>query len=227
MEPNRLNRNYRVSAVSQALQAVTDSVASGFVPEIPEVIVIRPVRNDREMDDVCRLTHDAYVERGYCVPQPTGRLIHHPRHDGIPETTVLIAERNRSIVGTNSLTLDGPKGLPVDTDFGTECDAIRATGRRLASSWRIATRKDCRDEQKIVMGLIRETLRLGTLYGVQTCVFTFNPRHERIYERLLNMKTVARNEGTAGLENAPAVFMRLDVETLPEWCCEVVGAACA
>ncbi|MFH1023161.1 MAG: hypothetical protein V1809_07205 [Planctomycetota bacterium] len=209
----------RVSSnVSQALRAVSADVGRGVsLSESPDVVV-RPIENDDELDEVYRITHDAYVERGYCAPQSDGRLIHYPRHDGIPETTVLIAERNDRIVGTNSLTLDGPNGLPVDEDFGRDCERIRATGRRLAASWRIATRKDCREERNIAMGLIRETLRLCLLKGVETCLFTFNPRHERIYQRLLNMRTVARSEGTAGLSNAPAVFMRCDEETLPAWC---------
>ncbi|MFH1022798.1 MAG: hypothetical protein V1809_05365 [Planctomycetota bacterium] len=215
----------RVSAISQALRAVTDSVVSGFVPEVPDEIVIRPVQNSGEMDDVYRLTHDSYVERGYCVPQPDGRLIHYPHLDGISETTMLVAIWNGRIVGTNSLTFDGPEGLHVDAEFKTECDVLRATGRRLGASWRIATRKDCRDERKVIMGLIRETVRSFVSEGGETCVFTFNPRHERVYQRLLNMKTVARSEGTAGLTNAPAVFMRCDVETLPVWCLEEAAVA--
>ncbi|MFH1024437.1 MAG: hypothetical protein V1809_13740 [Planctomycetota bacterium] len=213
----------RVSSnISQSLRALSADVERGVsLSESPDVVV-RPIENDDELDEVYRITHDAYVERGYCAPQPDGRLIHYPRHDGIPETIVLVAERNGRIVGTNSLTLDGSKGLPVDEDFGRDCKRIRATGRRLAASWRIATRKDCREERNIVMGLIRETLRLCLLKGVETCLFTFNPRHERIYQKLLNMKTVARSEGTAGLENAPAVLMRCDFENLPAWCLEMV-----
>jgi hypothetical protein len=50
-----------------------------------------------------------------------------------------------------------------------------------------------------------------------TCVFTFNPRHERIYKRLLNMKTVARRVETVhGLCHAPAVLMRWDFEDCPD-----------
>jgi hypothetical protein len=52
--------------------------------------------------------------------------------------------------------------------------------------------------------------------GIETAVFTFNPRHERIYQRLLNMATVSRNDNTKGLSNAPAVFMRMELATVPE-----------
>ncbi|MFH1023802.1 MAG: hypothetical protein V1809_10505 [Planctomycetota bacterium] len=205
------------SNISQTLRAISFDVTRGaFYSEVPNV-VIRPIESDGELDEVYRITHDAYVERGYCRPRPAGRLVHYPHLDGISETTVFVAVVEGTIVGTNSLTVDGPAGLQVDEDFKTECDEIRKEGRMLAASWRLATRNAYRDERNVIMGLIKETVMCAVDMGVLTCVFTFNPRHERVYQRLLNMKTVVRSEGTAGLDNAPAVFMRCDVENLPEW----------
>jgi hypothetical protein len=204
------------SKISQALRAID----AGKSPSDSEAslarVEVRGISNDAELDEVYRITHDAYLERGYCKAQPDGRLIHYPHLDRIPETRILIALIDGAILGTISWTLDGPQGFHVDSDFKTECDAIRKEGRRLAASWRIATRNSCRDERHVVMALIQETLRETLEAGVETTVFTFNPRHERVYQRLLNMTTVARNDGTDGLENAPAVFMRMDRETVPE-----------
>jgi hypothetical protein len=156
------------------------------------------------------------VALGYCDPRPDGKLIHYPHLDGIPETTVLVALLDGQVVGTNSLTLDGPRGLHVDHDFKPACDAIRGEGRRLAASWRIGTRNRVRQDARVVFGLIQATLRLGLQYGMQTCVFTFQTRHERIYQKLLNLRTVARMEASAtGLRNGSTVFMRLDREHIP------------
>lgn len=202
----------RHSNISQALRKI-DSVDA--IPE-PHAIEVRPIGSDAELDEVYRLTHDAYAERGYCQPTADGRLIHYPHLDGIPETTVLVAIVDGKIMGTNSWTLDGPRGLHVDSDFKTECDAIRKEGRRLASSWRIATRSCCRQEQRVVMSLIQRTVSDCLDAGVETSVFTFNPRHEAIYRRMLNMTTVARRDDIHGLCNAPAVFMRLNLESIPE-----------
>lgn len=205
----------RPSAVSAALRAISDESDDCAVREQEAALEVRPARNLAELDTVYRLTHDSYVERDYIQPQPDGRLIHYPHLDGIPETTVLVALRGGQVIGTNSLTLDGPRGLHVDSDFGDECDRIRAEGRSLAASWRIATVRECRHQTRIVMELIRATTHCVIRAGIQTCVFTFNPRHERIYKRLLNMRTVARTETSRGLSNAPAVFMRLNMEECP------------
>ncbi|MFH1022789.1 MAG: nucleotide disphospho-sugar-binding domain-containing protein, partial [Planctomycetota bacterium] len=210
-----------LSNISQALRAVSDGVEN--VPSSPDVVV-RPIKNKNELDEVYRITHDAFLERGYCRPQADGRLVHYPRLDQIKETTVFVAVSDGGIVGTISLTLDGPAGLHVDEDFKEACDDIRNEGRKLAAGWRIATRSGYRDERGIVMGLIREVVTRAVDAGVRTGVFTFNPRHESIYQRLLNMKTVARNGETSGLQDAPAVFMRCDAEALPAWCREEVAA---
>jgi len=207
----------RRSNISQALQSISDDPAAAL-PE-PQDLVVRPIRNDAELDAVYRLTHDAYLERGYCSPSADGRLIHYPHLDGIPETTVLVALLDGVIMGTNSWTLDGPRGLHVDSDFKSDCNAIRREDRRMAGSWRIATRHCCRHGQKVVMSLIERTVFDCLAAEVETAVFTFNPRHERLYQRLLNMTTVARRSASHGLSNAPAGFMRLDVESIPERYC--------
>ncbi len=177
--------------------------------------IFRAVRNASEMNQVYRLTHDAYVKQGYCAPQPNGLLNHYPHLDRTPETTVILAVVDNMTVGSNSYTLDGPAGLHVDADFKEECDAIRREGNVLASSWRIVTSDQFRNDRRIVMGLIQETLFQILEAGVETCVFTFHPRHERIYQRLLNMKTIARKERLSDLSNAPAVFMRMEMNHIP------------
>ena len=186
-----------------------------------EAVKLRAAKNKRDLDQIYRLVHDAYVERGYIEPRDDGRLVLYPRLDNIPETTVIIMWDGDLIVGTNSLTIDGPRGLPSDEDFKKECKSIRAEGRRLAGSWRLCTRTGYRDERHIVLELIARTVRLTLQNDIETCVFTINPRHVDVYRRLLNMTLVSQREDTVkGLQNAPAVLMRCDRETLPKWCFE-------
>jgi len=165
------------------------------------------------MDDVYRITYDAYLDMNYCEYQSEARLIHYPHLDNIPETTVLVAVKDGEIVGTNTLTLDGPNGLHVDCDYKEECDRVRGEGRKLYASWRIVT---VDHDRKVVMGLIKATVGLGYKLGFHTCLFTFNPHHESVYKRLLNMKTIARHDKSIhGLKNSPSVLMRLDREDVP------------
>lgn len=200
------------SGISQALRALPAE------NNPPAGLFVRPIANAEELGEVYRMTHDAYVEMGFIDPRPGGRLVHYPHLDAAPETTVLVAVEAGRIVGTNSLTFDGPVGLHVDEDFKAQADALRATGRKLASSYRINTLHECRQRSDIVKALIRETVRAALAGGVETCLFIFHKRHERIYRKLLNMTTLAERPEIACVRNFPAVLMRCDFEDLPGWC---------
>ena len=175
-------------------------------------MVVRRIQTTQELHDVWRLTHDVYVKAGYCKRRETGWLIHYPRLDNIIETAVFIAIENGRIIGTNSITLDGPKGLHVDDDFPKEVNKIRKEGRRLVASWRIVT--DCKGIMPVVR-LIKKTLAFGlNELWAETALFTFNPEHENFYKKYLNMTTIAKRDCIGKLHNAPAVLMRADKETI-------------
>ncbi|MCK6473383.1 MAG: hypothetical protein L6R28_16690 [Planctomycetes bacterium] len=205
----------RVSNISQALRAIDREPLESDAAA--HKVVVRPVRSSLELEEVYRLTHDAYVERNYCTPQPDGKLIHYPHLENIPETTVLVALQDGKVMGTVSLTLDGPQGIHADLDFADVARLARSEGRKLGAAWRMATRQTLRGERQVVMALIGEVVSYAfEVFDLDTFLCTFNPRHERIYGRLLGMRTIARNETSEGLENAPAVLMRCDREMVPE-----------
>ncbi len=182
----------------------------------PQSLVVRPAGNHFELEQVYRLTYEAYVERGYCRPKPDGKLVHYPQFENISETTVLVALLQKQVMGTVSLTLDGPLGTPMDSDFKATCDTVRAEGLRLAASWRIVTQHSFRGQRQVVMALIGEVVRCAFEdFDLDTFLCSFHPRHESIYRRLLGMRTIARSEGTRGLHGAPAVLMRCDRAAVP------------
>ncbi|MCC7019515.1 MAG: hypothetical protein IT332_07160 [Ardenticatenales bacterium] len=171
---------------------------------------IRPILNDAELDDVQRLTHDQYVAEGYTTPQPDGRLRYYDEIEAAPENMVLVAIDDGAIVGTVSVTLDGPAGLHVDHDFGAACAAVRAEGPTVGGVWRIVTEPDLRTSRTVILELIRSSTDVLRRFGVSTALCEFAPRHEHVYRKLLGFATVARCEGL-GEVRSPAVLMRASV----------------
>jgi len=206
------------TGISQTLKAMSLDEAAPRPPDPGSAVEIRPIHNAQELETVYRMTHDAYVDMGFVEPRADGRLVHYPHLDALLETTVLVALIDGRIVGTNSLTIDGPGGLHVDEDFKPAADAIRAAGIRLASSYRINTLKEFRHRRDVVMGLIRETARILIEAGSETSLYIFHKRHEGIYRRLLNMETIAELQEIHCVNNFPAVLMRCDHVKLPAWC---------
>jgi len=130
--------------------------------------------------------------------------------DGIPETTVFLAERNGELVGSNSLTIDGPRQLHVDEDFPDQVKRIRlwsrSVGLRLGASWRIVTQPKIHGQTAVILRLIDATVRRGAELGLHVTLYSFNPKHERFYKRFLGLTTVARDICRAA-QGAKAVLM--------------------
>jgi hypothetical protein len=183
------------------------------------------VRKATTLDDlraVWRLTHDVYVTEGYAAPRPDGMLRHYPHLDMIPETAVfLVEDEDGRLLGSNSYTVDGPAGLHADDDFKDVIDEMRAdcrlTGLRLGSSWRIATRPGCRESLPVIMQLISATLDSGR-HCADVVLYTFNPKHEGFYGRMLGLKTIAGPRQGHSVKGAPAILMRGEMrEMLARW----------
>jgi len=173
-----------------------------------------------EMDDVFRLVHDEYVRAGYCTPRHDGLLKHYPHLDYIPETFVFVAVEDNKIIGTNSLTLDGCMKLHVDCDFPEHVEQIRQEllidNHKLAASWRIATHPNARKQMVVILNLIHITFKAMVDNYLHTCLFTFNPKHERFYHKLLGFDTVSIGHCKATM--ASAVLMKGTVwNTMQKW----------
>ncbi|HOX07439.1 MAG TPA: hypothetical protein PK280_13635 [Planctomycetota bacterium] len=183
---------------------------------------IRKATTLKDLEAVWQLTHDMFVTESYAEPQPDGMLRHYPHLDLLPETTVLMAEDDDgTLLGSVSYTVDGPAGLHVDDDFRDVVDAVRedcrAAGRRLGASWRIVTRPGCREHLQVVMQLISATLDGGRQVA-DTVLFTFNPKHESFYGRMLGLRTVCEPRAGHSVQSAPAILMRGEMaEMLARW----------
>lgn len=189
---------------------------------------LREAQTIRELDEVHRITHDSIVEAGYMPPQNGGRIISYPELDSSPRTTILVAVEGRRVIGTNSITADGPFGLHTDRHFRAETDVIRREGRRLVSSFRIATDPSWTGRRSfaLVQDLVRLTLVVAIhKYDFETILCTFNPKHETVYERWLAARTVRLIEAMADDRIAAgAVMMRIDRERLPHSVLDEVNA---
>jgi len=187
---------------------------------------IRPVTSSRDLFDVYRITHDAYVMKGYCLPKPHGMLNPFPEFDHIPETTVLVAVIGEEIVGSVSITIDGPRGFPMDKDFRKEFGVIRQERKQLAAVWRLVIKESCPARHPVLTSLLAEIGRRFLTEEVHTCFFSVHPSYVKTCKHIMNMKTVAGSKTPIGLMNVPAVLMRCDVESLPDrWKTRSLSAA--
>lgn len=176
------------------------------------------VADPSDLYSVWKLNYDAYTSAGYISPnlQRTWSEYGWLELGQCPATTVLLAMMGDTLVGSVSVTKDGPLGLHTDVDFPEETRAVRREGGRLASSWRIITSCSERTNCMIVASLMRSVAQFAVEWGIDTVLCTFNPKHEKVYQRLFHAKTIARRDGTRGLCGAPAVLMRFEAAECPK-----------
>jgi len=196
------------------MKTLTKQTPTVFIPYQNDSLLIR-VADKTEFDDVYRLAHDCYVAKGYALPRPNYLLIHYPHFDYLEETTIWIAIFKNEIVGSISVTRDSKYGFTIDEDFKAECDLVRAEGRKAGAAWRLVVKPACRDGGTIVKSLIETAIGAFLSQGGDTFLLEVNPAHERVYERMLNMKVLSRQRSAAGLKEAPAILMCGMFETMP------------
>ncbi len=173
-----------------------------------------------EMAAVWQLVYRVYLEEGYCEKDAKKRLRHYKILDCQPETTVFCVEEEDTLLGTCTVTLDGPRGIHTDFVFPVETQAVRdecrCDGLKLASSWRIATDPCCRSKTAVVNMLMNATIEKLLRERVDVSLYTFNPKHEKVYHRLWGFVTIAGPKEDATVKGAPAILMRGDSEFLKE-----------
>jgi hypothetical protein len=156
---------------------------------------------DSEIKEIWQLTHDEYVRKRYIEPQPHGMYSH---YEHLEDTLIYVALEDNEIIGTVSVTFDGPNGLPSDIDFPEETFALR-TNNILAAAWRIITK---RSSPKLITALQRRVFETLIAHDSPLLVCIVNPRHVSYYTRVLGFKQIA----TGMSEFAPAVLMVHDVK---------------
>ena len=175
------------------------------------------IAHQDEMLSIWKLTHDAYVTAGYADPQPNGILRHYPHLDGIPNTTVFTAATKDEILGTVTLTEDGPAGLSVDSEFKDLVDTYRGQGYKIASVWRLVTQPNVR-RSIVVSSLIGKVVETCNERNIYLVFLVVNPKHEKFYHRMLCFETISEIRKELAVKSNPGILLVTNLDKLkPCW----------
>ncbi len=165
-----------------------------------------------KLEEIHELCHDAYVESGLIFKRQDSKLNLFPHLNTIENTKTLIAVKDNKIIGTNSITSDGIFGLHSDMHFKEETDFFRLNTKGiLGSSWRIATNKIYRNNIRLLLDLVQNTVKLAVEMNIQTCLYVFAKKHEDFYKKLIGAETISQKRSNLepGL-NVDLVLMKTE-----------------
>lgn len=183
------------------------------MPTGPHLATARVVVSDRASvaDDAMRLAHDAYVDRSFLAPLPSGRRFIAPYLN--PGTRFVVVYSAEEPIATATLVPDGPFGLPADRAFVEEIDQVRAesdtlcevSGLSVASLWRRQTRQ-------VLALLLGTVVRLnGRRTAGHRVVYVMEPRQVEVMSQVLLGE---RSTGPRPLLGAPGTLVvTMDMST--------------
>ena len=166
----------------------------------------------RTVDDVIvawRLVYSSYLQAGLINPNPA--RIHTVRQAIGPSAVVMCGQLKRLVVSTLTAYMDGQDGLPLDSTYPDELQALRDKGKVLLELGLFADRREHihRSTEAVL-----ELMRFGTYFGVHSGathgVIGVHPRHVEFYTRLLAFDVIGPEKTYSLVNEHPVVLLQLD-----------------
>lgn len=215
---------------SESMKSQTLSFFAGrlcqLLPYYTKDLECRPIRSQSEAREAFSLVYSQYLKRHYC--QPNDMRIYFTPSVFLPESRTIVLKKDNVLVGTVSIIVDSPAGLPMEELFPKEIKALRRPGRKLCEVVMLALDNSCLKKGLFSLTDFEKMSRLFSLFralyrssyldlGVTDLVINMNPKHIALYEYIL-FKRIGPEKMWPGSCEKPAVPMHLDYQrAIREW----------
>ena len=162
---------------------------------------IKSAETEERRSMVNSLLKNRYGYRGYKeVSLPTDRSVH---------KFTLSAVEEDVIIGTITVSFDGPKRLNADEAFAPEVERMRSQGRRLCEFTKLAVDPTV-GTKRVLAALFHVAYVVAhRIRGHDLLLIEVNPRHVRYYERMLGFTAMSEERMNQSV-NAPAVLLAVE-----------------
>jgi len=159
---------------------------------------VRIARSVKEYQDAFRLIHVAYVYQGI-EPVRGMEMRITPQHV-LPESTVFVAYEGETLVGTMTVTLDSPAGLPLDHDYPEPLMRLREQGARMVEFGSLAVVRKCwHTGVTTLLNIAAHTFAWVVLEATH-CVMGIHPRAAPFYDAVYNFAALGAPRPHAELD---------------------------
>lgn len=158
------------------------------------------------------LVYKEYLDSGY-ITNPHPSEMHFSVFNFLPSTCVFIFRTYLTVISTLTQIFDTPLfGLPMDSLYKEELDALRAQGRKITELSALATPKEVRWCNLMVF-LSRTMFEYSRMNGVDDICIMVNPKHVNFYKTMFLFEDFGPERFYAGV-GAPAVALRIDMKSI-------------
>jgi GNAT superfamily N-acetyltransferase len=184
-------------------------------PAPSDSLQLKIADTQEELEACFSLLHDAYVDAGFMVPDPSGMRV--TTYHALPTTTTLCAKFDGEVVGTISLIRDSAFGFPLQAIF--DLSGVRAKRGNIAEISALAVHKKFRKTGGAILFPLMKFMYeyCTTFFDTRHLVIAVNPNRIEMYESLLFFERLTANvvEKYDFANGAPAVGAWLDLRYAP------------
>lgn len=189
-------------------------------------IIAEPVQTIEDLKACYSIVYRGYVARRYCLPNETA--MHYHYHAFLPQSRAFTLKEKGKMLGTISIIVDSPCGLPMDTLFSRELDHLRGNGRKLAEVSLLAMAPGDKTKKIFSLTNFDKQVRLFRLFkimyeysrnvaGVTDLIIGVHPKHETLYKYLM-FKAMGSVKSYPGARGNPALPLHLDLVAAEQEC---------
>jgi hypothetical protein len=158
---------------------------------------VRIARNVEDYEDAFRLVDLAFAYEGIRPVRDIFMRIT-PQHV-LPEATVLVAYEGDQLVGTMTVTLDSPAGLPLDHDYPNELVALRQKGAKLVEYGSLAIVGRCQKTGVSTLLSMAAVWLSRNVLAASDVVIGINPAAIAFYHGLYGFEPIGKERAHAEL----------------------------
>jgi hypothetical protein len=184
------------------------------VPGVGREIEVKIAAEPTEWEEALQLVTTNYRTRGY---EPTSaRGLRFTAFHALPDTTTFIAKHNGHVIATLSLVVDNTLlGLPMETIYGHEIQALRQQGRKMGELTSLADSElGVREFLQVFIAMSKLMVHYHGGHGADTCVISVNPRHRTFYSKVMGFVPFGSCRSYPSVQDAPAEAYMVDLHQL-------------
>ncbi|MFT5387857.1 MAG: hypothetical protein ACI9E5_000992 [Candidatus Omnitrophota bacterium] len=178
-------------------------------------LTIKVAETKEELKAAYKIIHDSYVEIGYMDPHRSKMRLSF--YNMLPHTSTLVALWQGEVVGTMSIVLDSPVGLPIDADFDTT--HIRKSSFRLCEIIGLSIKKEFRSYGgKILFPIMKHMYHfINDNLGCDCVTVAVSPKRKDLYKGILLFSEIEdKVVNDAFIKGAKSVALYLDLKNVDE-----------
>ena len=134
----------------------------------------------------------------------------------LPESTIFVAREGEQVVGTMTVTLDSPAGLPLEQEYPDEVAALRADGARIVEYGSLAVVRRCWHAGVTTLLNLAANWFSVKVLEADHCVISIHPKAALLYRALYNFAPFGPLRMHGELR-APAVGLVQEMSQMPRF----------